>query len=726
MPYIKGIKIPQGFDKGTFDAGRRACAQLVRAVSSETSAPLRRAAAASALARLHGLLIKDGHVTIAALRSIDDVRATVSALVEVYSVSLREVATFTATPGPSAASEDQAQLKESKDIPGAGTPKPHALGYGQQRPGSGNATRGAESGCSRAGGGAAAGHGAGPSPEDWVPLLVDSSALLVNFLNEGVYSITSTAAAAESIADFEPTEVYACNSPTLASALLLSDALPALSRLLSAEAQRGPARALLTPRQLATCLKPLNELITAAASLHDELLPVSPQGQRQRDPPAPNSPATATTTTTPAPSPVPPTPTPIPSTSIPPNAGPSTPAPAAAKLSKGAESCSKPPAAASVDPGGSASAPVPQERELSTRSTFPAPPTSQTLGPAVLRAVAESGVLEAACKLVVVAAEQVAGGRQQQQQQLQKGAACVAGGDREQLVAQLLELPRQLLTLLWCGEAGSLPEETLQAILAGPCVQVRVARQRGGNRPCMESQVCPCIRFHTNVTYVVFLPGSPSSFLCSRKRHAYAAATANGKLIALVLSLPLQFFLPRKPTLAPAPRRSTPWPPTRCPSCTPWTAVRRTACRTTACCRPYGRRARTHSRAMESDMHCTGGGKRAPAGAMSCPPAALRPATCSSCACGRRRWRQTAGGGATGCPRRRRQQAGRRGTAAGTAAGEARPLAAGDSPGKARRHSVLMRWRWGVSQACAARAVLQMLPEVCLNPANAPPSPCGL
>ncbi len=492
MPYIKNIQVPQGFDKGTLDAGRRACAQLVRAVSSETSAPLQRAAAGSGLARLHQLLNKNGHILIAALQSLENVRATVSALVEVYSVSLREVATLTVTPGPSVMGGEKAQLKESKGISAAATSEPRAAEYGRQHPGSSMDSRGARSSCGTTDGGAGAGGGAGPSPEDWVPLLVDSSALVAYCLCRGVHTVTSTAAARGTFADFQPTEVYASGSSTLASALLHSDALPALSRLLSAEAQRGPARALLSPGQLATCLEPLNELITAAVNSHDQLLILTPQRLRQPDPPAPNNRITATTSTTPAPSPVTPTPYPTPSTSTPPTAGPSTPAPAAAKLSKGTERCPEPPTAAS-DPGGSAATPVPQGREPTTSPTSPAHPTPQTLGPAVICAVAESGVVEAVCRLVVVgAAEQVAGGpQQQQQQQRQKVAACAAGGDREELVRQLLELLKQLLNLLGCGDAGSLPEETLQAILAGPCVQVRVARKRVGNRPCMGSQVLP-------------------------------------------------------------------------------------------------------------------------------------------------------------------------------------------------------------------------------------------
>ncbi len=48
----------------------------------------------------------------------------------------------------------------------------------------------------------------------------------------------------------------------MASALLHSDALLALSHLLSSEAQRGPAQALLWPRGLTSCFLPLRQLIS--------------------------------------------------------------------------------------------------------------------------------------------------------------------------------------------------------------------------------------------------------------------------------------------------------------------------------------------------------------------------------------------------------------------------------------------------------------------------------
>ncbi len=469
----------QPLDKRTRDAGRRACAQLVRAVSSGTLAPLQRAAAGSVLARLHELVVKDGYIIIAALDYFDDARATVSALAEVYSVSLREVTTPTPTPGPSAAGEDQAQLKESKHIPGAGARKPHAAAaYGQRRPGSGrDDSQGTASGSGTTDGGAAAGHSAGPFPEVWVPLLVDSSAVVANCLRMGVFTINPTGVA-ELNADWERRvrQIYACGT-ALSSALLRSDALPALSRLLSAEAQRGPARALLTPRQLAMCLQPLAALLPAAHKFYNVPLPVSPQRLRQPYPPAPNSPTTATTAaTTPAPSPVPPTLTPTPGTSTRPSAGPSA-ATSAAASSDETQTISSTLHTAAGEPRGSAAAPVPQGCDPTASSSSPALPTPQKpqcLGATVLIAVAESGVVEAACRAAVGALEQ--GGRGWQQQQQQQGAACATGGDREELVRQLLEVPRRLVESLQLAAAEMLPKEPLQTIFMGPCVQVRGAR----------------------------------------------------------------------------------------------------------------------------------------------------------------------------------------------------------------------------------------------------------
>ncbi len=463
--------ILNALDDRIIDAGNRACAQLVRAVSSATPEPLRNAAVGFALTRLHGLR-KDGYNYLVGLPCFEDARATVSAVVKVYLVSLWNVATSSPTPG-----EGQAQLEESK---GAEAPKPHAAEFDQHRPGSGRDSRGAANSCGRAGGGLA-GHGAGPFPEDWVPLLVDSSALVVDCLRMGVFSTDLTALASLFKVDLQRglRQGYACGT-AMVSALLLSDALPALSRLLSAEAQRGPALVLLTPRQLATCLEPLNELIAAADKLRDLVLPVSPQGLRQPSPAAPSSQITTSTSTTPTPSRLPPTPPSAPGTSAPPAAGPSAATPAAASSGQ-AQTSSSTPYHAAGEPGGSAAVPLAQGREPTASTVSQAPSTPhgpQTLGPAVLRAVAESGVVEAACRAAVGALEQGAGGRQQQQ-----GAACATGGDREELVTQLLELPRRLVMTLRLATASSLPKEPLQTILAGSCLQVWEERAIGCCRP---------------------------------------------------------------------------------------------------------------------------------------------------------------------------------------------------------------------------------------------------
>ncbi len=119
---------------------------------------------------------------------------------------------------------------------------------------------------------------------------------------------------------------------------------------------------------------------------------------------------------------------------------------------------------------------MPQGLDTTASSPSTAPPTTQIqerLRAAILTATVESGVVEAACKAAVGALEQGEGGKQQQ-----KGAACVAGGDREALVMQLLELPHQWLTPSPLATAGMLHEGPLRSIFMGPCVQVRGAGQR--------------------------------------------------------------------------------------------------------------------------------------------------------------------------------------------------------------------------------------------------------
>ncbi len=449
-------------DQRTSDAGRVACAQLVEAVSSSTSAPLRKAVVGCALARLHKL-IEDGFLLIEVLPSFEDFCATVSALVEVYSFSLRELA----TPKPSGAGEEQRDKNDNKGSYHTEAHTCDASGCGQ-RPGSSIAR--ANSG--------AAGHGAGSCPEDWVPLLVDSSALVASCLPMAFPHIRPASIASMSQANLMQLFIDASScGAALVSTLLRSDALPALTRLLSAEAQRGPARALLNPRQLATCLLPLNELLNTAHKLHMAELPDSSQQLRLA---ARNFQTTATgttTTTAPTPSPMPSTPASVStaSSSVPSGADPSAASPAAASSDQAQASTSTPHAAAR-ETGGSAAVPLPQGHDDRTPNTSsPAAPEPQRLGAAVLTAVAESGVVEATCRVAVGALEQGPGEQQQQQQQQQAAAACVPRGDREQLMLQLLELTRKLRDLVQLATAGSLPREPLRTILSGPCVQVRGA-----------------------------------------------------------------------------------------------------------------------------------------------------------------------------------------------------------------------------------------------------------
>ncbi len=93
-----------------------------------------------------------------------------------------------------------------------------------------------------------------------------------------------------------------------------------------------------------------------------------------------------------------------------------------------------------------------------------------------------------------------------------------------------------------------------------------------------------------------------------------------------------------------------------------------------------------------------------PALPFAVPSAFVPSAACLSCACGRRKWRRTAGGGVTGCPRRRRQWRRRRQYRRRQQAGPgpkaavawvpaeiaARPQAAGGSSDRARRCFVLL------------------------------------
>ncbi len=454
---LDNMKFPTN-DFRTADAGRRACAQLVRSVSSTNSAPLRTAAAGCALARLHDLKKTNSYAILAAPQSFKDISATISALVEVYSVSLREVVTPNSTPRPTGAGEERAGMKDSHRTAIDDAECSKQIGG---------------SGCGRAGDGAAAGHCAGPCPEDWVPLLVDSSALVADCLTRGtsardIFALTPASAVCTTDPEHRVRQIRSC-AVSMASALLLSDALPALSRLLSAEAHRGPAQALLSPGQLTTCLQPLAALLKAGAASPNALLYAdSPSPQQHGPPRAPFSPTTtATTSTSPAPSPIPPTPAATSSTSTPPAARLSASIPAATTPPQGTERCSKPPAAAD-HPGGSAAAPPPHGHGATASFPTEKPRRTKRLGPAVLCAVAESGVVEAACSAAVPLVVQQGGGGG-----LQPKWGCGASHDHEQLLVQLLDLPPLLLTALQGNLADSLSTDRLRSMLTGPCVQVR-------------------------------------------------------------------------------------------------------------------------------------------------------------------------------------------------------------------------------------------------------------
>ncbi len=420
-------------------AGRKAVAQLMRAVASAdlartgTLPPVQRAEAARALADLHELEESNQVSVVEFYDTAQGLREAAATFVEVYSVSLRELVALASAHG-------QGQREQDDSSCGTGLPDANGVRGGG---------RASSSSCSDSRGAAAAvssseGHGALPSSEDWVPLLADSSAVVANSL----WAVVSTNTAGSDMRHFyagssSATRTRAATSGdtrkghfrscavSLASALLHSDALPALSRLLSAEAQRGPARALLTPRQLTTCLKPLSALLMAAHTSPDVLLPADPPSLRERCPPAPSS-QTATTSTTPAPSCVLPTPDRTPGTAASPAACP-------------------------------------------TATTQP--PTPQTLGPAMLCALVESGVVEAACRAAVGLAEQGGGERQQQQQRARS-----PGDDHSALLRELLLVLFQVHDTRKCSSADrdkQVQGGPLRTILTGPCAQVCHGRNAG-------------------------------------------------------------------------------------------------------------------------------------------------------------------------------------------------------------------------------------------------------
>ncbi len=389
--------------------GRRACSQLVRAVASAGLArngcvsPRDRAAAARALEQLHTLATDEKYSMFYILLIPAELRNATSALLEVYSVSLREVGSW----GPVEGCD--AKRFVAANSSGAGAEAAEGSAAKRERMHSAAAAS-----AQRGGGGASA--------EEWVPLLVDSSALVANCLHVGFSCISDSSDLQEpSRGDFPPQrpatadgspadphiqQMHSC-AVSMVSALLHSDALPALSRLLSAEAQRGPARALLTPRQLATCLLPIKPLAFAITQAPTAVLPAKPHSPS----------ATATS------------------------------------------------------------------RRPSYQISH-----SQRLGAAVLCAVAESGVVEAACRAAVAAARDAAhrpGSRRQQQQQQARGAP-----DHAYLQNALYLLLKQVVRIFdMDSEAPSsmklLPSDPLRRIIIGPCTQVR---GKAGDVPCVRLQ----------------------------------------------------------------------------------------------------------------------------------------------------------------------------------------------------------------------------------------------
>ncbi len=375
--------------------GRRACFQLVRAVASAgltrngCVSARDRAAAARALEKIHTLTTDEDISIFDMLVTPVELHEAASALLEVYSVSLREVGSLGAV-----------EACDGKRFEMA-----NSSGFGAEAP-KGSA---AKPDCRHSAAAAAAERGA--SAEEWVPLLVDSSALVANCLHVGFDCISDSNDTQELYSDSPPQRLamdggsppdqhnikhmHSC-AVSMVSALLHSDALLALSRLLSAEAQRGPAGALLKPRQLATCLEPLKPLAFAITEAPTSVLPAKPQ-----------SPSTTLTSGRPS------------------------------------SQISRP----------------------------------QRLGAAVLSALAESGVLEAACKLVVRTARDAAqrpGSRRQQQQQQESSGAPDHAFLQNALYFLLMEVGKVLdMDIEGLPTRGLLPSDLLRRIITGPCTQVR-------------------------------------------------------------------------------------------------------------------------------------------------------------------------------------------------------------------------------------------------------------
>ncbi len=408
-----------GLPDNVFRAGRRVWRELVHAAASAdltqtgTVPEAPRAAAGRALAQ-----ISEGISNLCMFEVIDspkELRGAIAALAELFSASLREVASLASLPAQSGGSDEQ---------------EDNSCGVTGLRQAGAQGSKSRTSECDDGG------------PSDWVQLLADSGAVVGHCIYWGIGSNGSMAreklrgvltAAAWTSTDARMRDIRSC-STAMVAALLRSDALPALSRLLSAEAQRGPSLALLSPKDLTTCLQLLEVLLCAAKTAPTVLLPAAlpaldstwahNQGYVQN--------------------------------------------PLQRRQQQQQQQQQQPFTAAAS----------PAATQPTSASTPP-----RRLGPAVWTAVGQCGVVEAACKLVAMRLG--AGGQQA------RAGRWADGGDGSRLLHLLLEVVSDVL----CGAmetdkkaaAGveQLPPGPLQGVLAEPCVQVTY----GGEGHDMHSRV---------------------------------------------------------------------------------------------------------------------------------------------------------------------------------------------------------------------------------------------
>ncbi len=391
-------------------AGRKACCELVRAAATAdlartgTLTPAQRAAAGRALAQLREIVDAGSLCLFDIIGSAKELRDTVAALAEVLSVSLREVASLAALPAYCECS----QAEGDSSCGGTGLRQASTQG-------------------SRAFDSAAA--VARPSdggPSDWVPL-VDCARVVSYCLFYGMGSSSTSGGIGEllrGVSTAAPTTTTDArvrdkrsNTLALVAALLHSDALPALSRLLSAEAQRGASLALLSPKGLTDCVQLLDTLMHATTEAPAALLPVA-------------LPASDTTRAH--------------SHSYVPN-------PHEQQQQR-------------------------QQQQRSSAAASPAPPTAastapQRLGPAVWTAMAQCAVVEAACRLVAMRLG--AGG---QQGGAGRWAEADEGSDllRPLLSAvfEVADANEKARGMAAGGEQLPVSELLLRDVLAAPCAQV--------------------------------------------------------------------------------------------------------------------------------------------------------------------------------------------------------------------------------------------------------------